>query len=427
MLHRKLILIILFTAAFSNLTFAAFKDDFYAKTLRLDYLHTGNYARGNITFMRWLSEPYWGGSATHLIDTFGYGRYYFELRDAATQKVLYSRGFSTLFVEWQDTEEAKTGTRSFKESLVMPYPKKKAVVEIFSRDKQNKLHSLFVTDIDPLDAAIVQQKKLPYATREITVNQDPSRALDIVFIGDGYTEAEIDTFWADCSRFAGYLLGAAPFRQNQVRVNIRGIAAISEDQGVSLPGKGIYKKTAVGASFYTFGSERYLMVEDFQRIRDVASLVPYDQIFVIANSNKYGGGGIYNFYSTGTRGNEEASFLLIHEFGHSFAGLADEYYTSEVAVDAFYDLQTEPWEPNITTLVDFDKKWADMVPLGTEIPTPFRPGQEATVGVYEGAGYSAEGIYRPFPDCTMKSVKYDAFCPVCQRAITRMLWFYSEP
>ncbi len=422
--HLVLSLVIIFLTI-QDIT-ASFDSCFHDKTLRMDYYHSGNSIESSIQLYRFIEEPFWAGSKRNLTDTFGYGRFYFEVQLASTGEVIYSRGYSTLFVEWQDTEEAKEREKSFNESLIMPFPKQQVIIEIFKRDKKNILHSLLIIPFDPASTHVLNSTKLPYTVKDIQIKGPTDQKLDVVFIAEGYTESEQELFVDDCHRFAEYLLGCEPFATNRAMINIRGICAISEDSGASLPEKGIIKKTAVGASFYTFGTERYLMAEDFHRVRDIAGLAPYDQIFIIVNSNQYGGGGIFNFYATGTRGNIVADFLLIHEFGHSFAGLADEYYTSEVAVDSFYDLRTEPWEPNITTLVDFGSKWADMIGPTTPVPTPAKSRYAKKVGVYEGGGYLSKGIYRPYIDCSMKSVKYDAFCPVCRRAITRMIRFYSD-
>lgn len=425
---RTLICLILaFLAGLLPSSGQRFEDYFHRKTLRYDYIHTGTRDKEQIKSGKLIAEPYWGGSLTNLIDTFGYGRYHFNLKDAITGTLLYSRGFSTLFVEWQDTDEAKTKRKGFKESIVMPFPKEDVLLEIYRRDKKNQLHLIFSDQIRPEKDKIATRAIPSWEKRDIALKGDPAEKLDIVFLAEGYTAAEMNQFWDDCVKFAGYLTGAAPFGESREQINFRGVGVVSAESGVSLPGEKIFRKTGLGAAFYTFGSERYLMAEDFQRVRDAAGLVPYDQIFIIVNSNKYGGGGIFNFYATGARGNKEAAFLLIHEFGHSFAGLGDEYYTSEVAVDAFYDLQTEPWEPNITTLTHFDRKWKDMLLPGTPVPTPAIPANEQTIGVFEGAGYAAKGIYRPFQECTMKSVRYDAFCPVCRRAILQMIRFYCTP
>ena len=419
-------LTIIFLVALPSHALSTFGNHFLDKTLRMDYVHTGTYDTSKISRHQFIEEPFWGGSKSNLTDTFGYGRFFFEVRDQADGILLYSRGYNTLFVEWQDTEEAKTLERSFNESIVMPFPLNAVIIEIFRRDKQNRSEKIFSTHFDPNEASFISKEPLPYPVYNIIYNGPTEIKLDILFIAEGYTVDELGMFKDDCARFSGYLLNAAPFREYRDRINIRGVGAISEDSGVTIPGEDIFLNTALGASFYTFGSERYLMVEDFHKVRDAASLAPYDQIFIIVNSDKYGGGGIFNFYATGTRGNRAADFLFLHEFGHSFGGLADEYYTSDVAVSDFYDLSVEPAEPNITTLVDFQSKWADMLTPGTEVPTQVKPENRDKVGVYEGGGYMEKGIYRPYIDCTMKSVIYDAFCPVCIRALTKMILFYSE-
>jgi hypothetical protein len=106
--------------------------------------------------------------------------------------------------------------------------------------------------------------------------------------------------------------------------------------------------------------------------------------------------------------------------------LADEYYTSDVAYQDFYSLDVEPLDPNLTTLVDFDSKWKDMVENGTPIPTANTEKYEDVLGAFEGGGYVEKGIYRPKQDCTMKSIVVDNFCPVCKRAIVQMIDFYTE-
>ncbi len=421
-----LIAIIILIIGIPQILTAGFDEDFYFKTLRFDFIHTGNHESGRITPDRFIEEPYWGGSKVNLKDTFGYGRYFFEVKDTNNVRVLFSRGFSSLFVEWQDTEEAHITEKSYRESIVMPYPRIPVKIIIYQKDKQNRLKEYFRIVFNPVKDAVTLKVPLSFPVADILINGPTDKNLDVLFIAEGYTAAEREKFLRDCTRFAGYLLGATPFKDNISCINIRGIQAESEESGVSVPGENIFRNTVLGVSFYTFGSERYLMAEDFQRVRDVAALAPYDQIFIIANSDKYGGGGIYNFYSTGTSDSKSADFLLIHEFGHSFAGLGDEYYTSEVAVSDFYDLKTEPWEPNITTLIDFGSKWQDLVKPGTPVPTPAKAEFRGVVGVFEGGGYLEKGIYRPYIDCTMKSIRYDSFCPICRRAITRMISYYSE-
>jgi hypothetical protein len=236
----------------------------------------------------------------------------------------------------------------------------------------------------------------------------------------------MDSFKEDCERFAGYLFNSSPFRENKNKFNIWGIEAPSAESGTDIPKEDIWKKTLVNSTFYTFDLERYLMTYDNKTLRNIASNAPYDQIYILVNSDKYGGGSIYNHYSMSVTKNKYFEFIVTHEFGHGFASLADEYYTSDVAYQNFYPLDVEPTDPNLTTLVDFDSKWKDLVEDGTPIQTPDTDEYKNKVGVFEGGGYMEKGIYRPAHDCSMKSIKVDNFCPVCKRAIKQMIDFYTE-
>jgi hypothetical protein len=405
---------------------AQFKEYFKNKTLRIDYHHSGDAAGEYYMFDTLYEEQYWGGTKTNLIDEFDYGHYKFEVYDALTNELLYSRGYSTLFREWQATPEAKTECKSFPETIVFPFPKKAVNVSFYSRNKDLSWDKKFILHIDPETRDIQKNQVRKFKKTRIHFSGPSNYKMDIAILAEGYTEAEMDKFLEDCSRFKKYILDAAPYNRNKFRINIWAVQSVSEESGTDIPGEDIFKNTVANTNFYTFGSERYLTTEDMTSVRNIASLVPYDQIYILVNHEKYGGGGIYNFYSMGTSDNQSADFLFQHEFGHAFAGLGDEYYSSEVAVEDFYPLDVEPWEPNLTTMVDFGSKWKTMIPEGTPIPTPAEEKYFETVGAFEGGGYNAKGIYRPYIDCTMKSVRYDAFCPVCQEAIQRMIDFYSE-
>lgn len=405
---------------------AQFKDHFKNKTLRIDYMHSGSAPVEYYMFDTLYAEKYWGGSKTNLIDEFEYGNYKFEVYDAATNELLYSRGYSSLFREYQATEEGASSCASFDESIVFPYPKNKVNVVFYSRKKDLSWSKEFIYPVDPKNRDIQKNDQKRFKKSKVHYSGKHSQKLDIVILAEGYTTDEMDKFKLDCQRFKGYILESEPYKQNKDKINIWAVESISDESGTDLPGDSIWKNTVLGTNFYTFGSERYLTTEDNISVRHVAANAPYDQIFILVNHEKYGGGGIYNFYSLGTSDNSSADFLFQHEFGHAFAGLGDEYYTSDVAVEDFYPLDAEPWEPNITTLVDFDSKWSNMVSSTTPVPTPATEEYKNTVGVFEGGGYVSKGVYRPHIDCTMKSVIYDAFCPVCKRGIQRMIDFYAE-
>ncbi|MCK4569302.1 MAG: peptidase M64 [Bacteroidales bacterium] len=421
---KNIVLLILFAVTVTAQ--AQFNDNFKNKTLRIDYIHSGSAGEEDFQFDTLYTEKYWGGSKINLIDKFDYGNHKFEVYDAETNELLYSRGYSSLFREYQSTPEGKISKKAFNETVVFPYPKYPVNVVFHSRNKNMSWEKEFILHVNPGTRDIKKNNQKKFKKAKIHYSGNHSEKLDIVIIAEGYTAEEMDKFMLDCERFKGYILESEPYKQNKDKINIWAVKAISEESGTDLPGDEIWKNTVVGTNFYTFGSERYLTTEDMKSVRDVAANAPYDQIFILVNHEKYGGGGIYNYYSLGTSDNPAGDFLFQHEFGHAFAGLADEYYTSDVAVEDFYPLDVEPWEPNITTLIDFNSKWQNMISHSTPVPTPATEEYENTIGLYEGGGYAAKGVFRPYIDCTMKSVKYDAFCPVCKRAIQKMIDFYSE-
>ncbi|MGD8305638.1 MAG: M64 family metallopeptidase [Ignavibacteria bacterium] len=404
----------------------SFNDYFLDKTLRLDYFHTGNNEEDFYSFDELIEEPYWGGSKVNLIDRFNYGKYSFSVIDIESEKLIYSRTYTTLFEEWQTTAEAKKTMKTFSETLVFPYPKKTVRVEFYGRDKKNKLFKKFEYTVDPSNYFITPERSEKFNSFEVLKSGDPALKVDIVMIPDGYTEEEMDKFKKDCNRFAGYLFNSSPFRENKDKFNIWGVYASSEQSGTDIPAEDIWKETVVDATFYTFDLERYVMTAANKKLRDIASYAPYDQIVIIVNSDKYGGGAIYNHYSCFVSDNDKSELIFIHEFGHGFVSLGDEYFTSDVAYEEFYPLDVEPLDANLTTLIDFESKWKDLVEEGIPIPTPSTEEYENIVGAFEGGGYMPKGIYRPKQDCVMKSFKAGNFCPVCKRAIQQMIDFYTE-
>jgi len=405
---------------------AQFDKYFYNKSLRIDYIHSGNAVSDYYAIDELIDEPYWGGSHLNLISPFDYGNFKFTVTDVASGNVIYSQGFSSLFSEWQTTAEAKLTNRAFPENVVFPYPRKAVVVEFYNRQKDNAWLKVFSYNVDPQSYFIRREHRLEYPSFDIHQSGDPSICLDIVIIPEGYTAGELDKFRADCTRLSDFLLQCSPFSDYASKINIVGVAAPSAESGADIPGKEIWKKTLVNSNFYTFNIERYLTTTDMKSVRDAAANAPYDAICVLVNSEVYGGGGIYNYYALFTSDNAYANYVFVHEFGHSMAGLGDEYYTSDVAYQDFYNLKVEPWEPNLTTLVNFDAKWKSMVSKGAPIPTPEADKKEFAVGAYEGGGYVAKGVYRPSYDCTMKSLSYNNFCPVCNKAVRDMLEFYTH-
>lgn len=403
-----------------------FEDYFEKRTLRLDYFQGGNKDTSVFYFDKFKKEPFWGGSLINLIDTFRYGELLFEVYDSATNTMIYSRGYASLFNEWQTTAEAKIRKEVYPESIIMPFPQKPVSIKIYKRNKKQIFHEVFDIGLNPSNYFISKGKLPGYEIEKIHNSGSSETNIDIVIIPEGYTESDLVKFKADAQRFKDTFFEWSPFDTYKNKFNFWLVLAPSEDTGCDIPRDYIWKNTLLNSSFYTFDSERYLTTKSYHKVRDVAACAPYDQIIILVNTPKYGGGGIYNFYSICASDNPRSEFVFMHEFGHAFASLADEYYSSQVSYEDYFDLTVEPYQPNITTLVDFDKKWKDLVESGVPIPTPNLPEYKDKVGVFEGGGYVAKGIYRPTVNSSMKSSVINEFGPVNERAIIHIIKFYSQ-
>jgi hypothetical protein len=423
---KKIFFVLLIVTATCLGAKAQFDNYFENKTLRIDYIHSGDDSTEYFATDELIEESLWGGPKTNLVDTFNFGNYKFVAYDKASGKIIFTRYYSSMFAEWRTTDEAKTTTKAFSETICMPYPKATIKTEFYSRDKKNNWNKQFEYIIDPSSYFISHEKKNRSSSFKIDYKGESSKKIDIVIIPDGYTREEMAKFKKDCDKFYGFITGASPWKENKDKLNFWGIEAGSADSGPDIPGDNIWKNTAVSTTFYTFDSERYLMTYDNKTLHDIAANAPYDVIFILVNTNKYGGGGIYNQYYTCAADNIYGNYISIHELGHTFAGLGDEYYDSEVPTEGMYPKDVEPWEPNLTTLVSFDKKWKSMLDKDTPTPTPATDKYKELVGVFEGGGYESKGVYRPMQDCTMKSISYDNFCPVCKKAIQNMIDFYTK-
>jgi len=406
-------------------SYAAFDELFFNRTLRIDFYHAGNSQTESYSIDQLKSEPYWGGPH-NTIDTLNYGKYYCKVFDLESGNLIFSHGFCSLFDEWQFTEEAKHTTRTFSETVIMPFPKKNVRIELFSRDFMGIYQKKFEYAVDIKSYFITPERQMVYPVYNALISGDPANKVDIVLLPEGYTAAEMDKFKSDCDKFTKGLFAFEPYTKNRDKFNIRAVMAPSLESGTDIPGDSVWKNTLLNSSFYTFDSERYLMTTDNKSVRNLAANAPYDQIYLLVNSSKYGGGSIYNLYSTSVNSNVYSSKIFVHEFGHGFAGLADEYDDGSTSYNDIYPLNLEPWEPNITTMVNFDSKWKKMLPANTVIPTPNDNYEAMKLGVYEGAGYVAKGLYRPCPDCLMRSFDVDKFCPVCSAAIQRMIDYYTK-
>ena len=407
--------------------FGQFDKYFENRTMRVDYYHAGDSKNDYYYIDEVIAEPYWGGSLVNLIDDTNFGKYLVKVLDKASGTLIYSRSYSTLFGEWQTVDEARTVQKSFSESVVFPYPKAAVTVVFCTKAfETGEYVEKYRYDINPADVCLIKHdNRNKFPVYEVHKGGDANTKVDIVIVPDGYTASQMSLFKKDCEKFKNEFFKYEPYTSHKNDFNIHAVLAPSQESGVDEPCKGIWKNTIVSCSYWSLGSERYLMTTDNKTLRDVAANAPYDQIYILVNSTKYGGGGIFNWYCTGVNSNKMAGKIIVHEFGHGFAGLGDEYVGGSEYND-FYNLKLEPADPNVTTLVNFDSKWKDMVEQGTPVPTPATAEYKDKVGVYEGAGYMSNGIYRPMQDCLMNHFQCDAFCPVCQRAIVKMIEFYCK-
>lgn len=396
---------------------------FTGKTMRFDFHHSGNSSYEEYHFDRVIREGDWAGSKVSLINPFDYGEQHFRIVDSATGITIYKNNYCTLFNEWQTTPEAELTTRAFPEGVIFPEPKNDFSIEIYARNKKSKEWEKKYSYPVDVSSYNIQPGKSEYESIDIHIGGDIARSLDIVLLPDGFTAEEKEKFLESCNMWCDALFKYAPFTQNKHRINVRAVWAPSKEKGVSKPGFGKWVNNLLGTRFFTFNSERYQMTEEFQKVRDVAANAPYESIYILTNTDKYGGGGIYNFYGLGSAGKTgRTGEVYVHEFGHSLMGLGDEYIEIDNTVSALYPAGKEPWEANLTRFEKFEGKWEDMIEEGTPIPTVAGEGtteKEWKIGAYEGGGYLEKDIFRGWPECMMKALT--EFCPVCQRAIERYL------
>ena len=398
----------------------AFADYFLDKTMRMDFYHCGSATDECYFFDELKEEPYFAGSHVALTDSFNYGNQRFVLLDKASGREIYSTHYCTLWNEWSCTPEARDTPLGMPESVVFPYPIHDAVAQIWSRSPatKNVWQLKFEHDI-PAGNYFVRGFSPLYEVSDLHVVGEPQHCLDIVLIPEGYTEADRDQFMADCQLFASEFFRFEPWTSNEQRVNMRVVWAPSRQAGVSIPAEHKWVSTAVKANYYTFDSERYQMTYDFQTVRDIAGHAPYDYVYILSNSDKYGGGGIYNFYGIGAGHNNRGNSgeVHVHEFGHQLLGLGDEYVEIGNSTSDLYALDVEPWEVNLTTKTDISRKpWAD----GT-LPDDSIHGR----ALPEGGGYLENGIWRPYENCLMNTLAY-GFCPVCLQAIVEYLDYITR-
>ena len=442
-----------------------------APTMRLDYFHTGNVKLEVFAFDELVVEPLpWPGHPDRVIDTTGRGDYFFELVDEASGELLYSRGYSSIYPEWEEMAAAQDRFSTFHESLRFPQPAGPARVRVLRRDEQNQFVPAWEIRIDPADI-LVKRAPPPARAPLLSIQQRgrPADKVDLLILGDGYTPAEMGKFEADAKRMSAALFAVSPFRERQDDFNVWAMVPASPRSGVARPSSGLQRHTELGTRYDAFRSERYVLTFDNRALRDIASHAPYEFIQILVNNDTYGGGGIYGMYATAAVDSAWADYLFVHEFGHHFAALADEYFTSPVAYQAKQP-DVEPWEPNVTALIGgAAPKWSALIAGSTPLPTPWPktafedyardyqarrqqirdtggPEREMNVlfaeaqaffdqllsdapfsdvvGAFEGAYYEAEGYYRPAMNCLMFT-RHPVFCPVCDQAVSETIDLYA--
>ena len=408
-----------------------FKNYFEDYTLRIDYHRVGNRQQDTVKLVAIERIPLWAGSLTRLIDPFDNGEYRVLVKDAASGRDLYSRGYNTLFREYRDTPQGRDSVACYEEVLRLPWPKCKVDICFQKRDSNQRYYTQYWYRFDP-DSALAELAKVSKVKVVVPPvclqNKGNShKKMDVVIVPEGYGPADTAKMMRDMRSFCDYLLGQEPFASRRGDFNVWGVPLTGEASGITNPTKGIKVNSLVGSSYNTFGSDRYLMTSHLFQLHNAIGSTPCDHIIIMANSTTYGGGAIYNFYAMSSL-NEMAYMVLPHELGHSIGGLADEYVDEDLSYGDMHALTFEPTEPNITTLVDFDSKWAAMLPKGTPIPTPADNSvsrrENGPMGVYEGAGYHSKGIYRPVMHCMMRD--YAPFCPVCAKRLNDIFDLYTK-
>jgi hypothetical protein len=447
----------------------------FGQTMRVDYFHTGGPASGEtLALDRVVNDGRWAGSRTQLLDSTNLGKYLVEVRDLETGTPLWSRGFASVYGEWETTAEAGRVHRTFHESVRFPWPRRPVRVSLQKRQADNTFGpAIWSTDIDPASRFVNAAAPPPAGEVWSLIDSGPAdRKVDLLLVSEGYTRAELPKFHADARRLVAALFAQEPFKSRRADFNVRGLDLPSPQSGVHRPNAGVFRRTPLSTEYNIFDSERYVLTLDNRALRDAASAAPYEFIEILVNERTYGGGGIFNDQATTSVDSAFAEYVFVHEFGHHFAALADEYYTSDVAYEAGAAGPPESWEPNVTALHDpATLKWGDLVAPGTPIPTPwdkaefearsraiqarrreirqrnapeaemdalFREQQQheelllsrmkyaGVVGAFEGAAYEAKGLYRPEADCTMFTRNRVGFCAVCRRAIGRIVDLYTR-
>ncbi len=419
-----------------------FEENFQDSTLRVDYIFGGGPSGIHVMLDRQSKQAGWAGRMHNLSTTPYKGNGTISVVDPVSGDTLYKNPFSSLFQEWINTNEAQTVENSFQNSFLVPLPKREADIIVTLYNNRHEKSAELKHRYRPDDELVALSGGNPLPYKYIHKGADPEKAIDIAFLAEGYTTEEMDSFISHATKMANEIMRYEPYASNKDKLNFVAVMSPSRESGVSVPLRKEWKDTAFGSHYSTFYSSRYLTAPYIHKMHDALAGIPYEHIIVLANTDEYGGGGIYNSYQISAAKNQFTLPVVVHEFGHSFAGLADEYFYLEEE-DETYPLDVEPWEPNITTLVDFKSKWQDIVTHGVEIPTPWdettgtreekmkkealsNNSEEMIIGAYEGGGYRSKGVYRPTVTCRMRDNYHPSFCPVCRLSIEKIIDFYTE-
>ena len=409
---KKLLIISLLSSIAISVQAQRFEDYFEDRTLRLDYTFCGDASHQQIYVDELISIPRWYGRRHRLAELPLKGNGDITVRSKADGMVIYRHSFSSLFQEWLSTAESKHVQKSFENVFLVPYPKQPVDITVELRNYHDSVCASMTHTVDPTDI-LIRKAGERLVTPYVTLQQaaDTSRCIHVAYVAEGYQQHEMGTFLEDCKIAMESLFSHEPFRQMQDRFNMIAVMSPSAESGVSEPGKGIWRNTALGAHFDTFYSARYLTTLHLKKMNDVLAGTPYEHIIVLVNGERYGGGGIYNSYTLTDAHGPSFRPVVVHEFGHSFGGLGDEYPYGDD--DPMYFPDTEPWEPNLTTKCDFNGKWEDLV-------------RDGKAGLIEGGGYLTKGVWRGFENCRMRTNEEPEFCLVCQQALIRLINFYTR-
>ncbi|GAO30885.1 M64 family metallopeptidase [Geofilum rubicundum] len=395
------------------------------RTLRVDFVLVGNLHYQNAYVSKITTFDGVFAGSNQMISPFDYGEYRYFLIAPEKGDTLFKRGFSTLFEEWRTIDEARDKERAFQQSIEMPMPLIPVKLVVESRLRNGKFVGLFQDEVVPDELSVVRFQPFDFPIKMIHGSNDSQQNFDVLFLAEGYQANEADLFFDQVEDLSGQLLATEPYQSLKDRMAIRAIAAPSVQSGPDDPRSDEWRNTIMESTFNTFGVDRYLETEATWKVYDLAAQAPHDHIIVLVNSDKYGGGGIYNHFSVVTAGHRNSGTVLIHELGHGFGGLGDEYFGADVSYNDFINPEIEPWQPNLTTLVDFDRKWKHLVAKDVPVPTPIRPMYKNTTGVFEGGGYVRKGVYRPAINCRMRTNEAAGFCEVCTEVLTRKILFHA--